>query len=116
LVRLGNFKQVKGPDNVRMDKTLRPFNGSVYMGFGSKMAYRVNVIPVEDLLHQTGITNIGLYKDITSGILNVDSTEVLRITGIGQFVDINNPTLEVRFCKKMINKIAADKTTAAGNH
>jgi hypothetical protein len=99
-----------------MDKTLRPFNGPVHMGFGSKMAYRVNVIPVEDLLHQTGITNISLYKDITSGIFDVDSPKVFRITGIGQFVDINNPTLEVRFCKKVINKIAADKTTATGNH
>jgi hypothetical protein len=39
----------------------------------------------------------------------------LRIAGICQLIDINNPPIKIRVGKHVINEIGSDKTATAGN-
>ena len=58
------LQQIKGADDVRLNKCSRPINGAVYMGFGGKMYHPVRLETVDDLLHGSGIADVGPYKGV----------------------------------------------------
>ena len=112
----GNFEEVEGPDDVRMDEALRPSDRTVHVGFGGKVADGVDFMAKKNFLHQSGVADIGLYKYIAPGISGIDAAQVFRIPRIGQLVHIDNPPPEFLLCQKVMNEIAADETATAGYH
>ncbi len=80
------------------------------MTFGGKVNYPIRA--GHHLFNQRGVTDITSNKRI--GRMLVDATEIFQITGVGEFIKINNLVGRMVF-QPIMNKIGANKTGAAGH-
>ena len=86
------------------------------MGFRREMTDPVNLIFRENGLDGLCVADIRFLKDIAPGITCFHACEIFGIPRIGKLVHIDNPAVEIRLLKNMLNKIGPDKTTATGHH
>ena len=81
------------------------------MGFGRKVQDGSRFVFGQQTGHQIFVTNIALNEDVT--LVVSQRRQVVQIAGIGQFVQIDDGLIMAG--KPCVDKIAADKTCAAGD-
>jgi hypothetical protein len=80
------------------------------------MAHCINIVVTEYILHPIGITDVHLLKDVPVAKSFIYAFEILRITRVGQLIDINYPAREFCFLQHIMDEVTADKPAAAGDH
>jgi hypothetical protein len=96
------FQQNLRAENIRTHKNLWPGNGTVDMGLGGKMDYRINSMIGKKPGHQGGVANIPFDESILG--ISFKSGQVFQIACIGQTIKISDKTPGV-VCDKRVNKI-----------
>ncbi len=98
--------------DIGVDKRPGIQNGTVYMGFGSKVSDSINLIAAQQIVHQSAVADISLNKDVARSIRQV--FEVLLAAGIGEDIQIDDMHLRLGLEEKA-HKIRADESGPAGD-
>ena len=100
-----------GADDVGIQKDLRVGDAAVHMTFRGEIDHGVNGIRIENPVDRGSVADVRVYKMVSGIVFNI--LEVLKITGIGQSIDIDDGILRVFFAHQ-VDKVASDKSGAAG--
>jgi hypothetical protein len=116
LISPGNFQEIEGAHDIGSYKFIGPFYRSVYMRFGGKVTDGIYIVAYEEIFHLLKITNIGTFKAVSFGLAFLYIFKIIRISRIGERVDIDDSSGKIVLLKEVSNKVASDKTTATGYH
>ena len=89
------FEEIERPDDIGLNEAVRPFDGTVHMGLGGKMADGVDPVSVEDVLERGHIADVRLSEEIPPRIRLRDAAQIIGIPRIGQAVRIDDPPPEI---------------------
>lgn len=106
------FEQREGTEDIGLDKVSWALNAAINVRLGGKMDHSVNLLIGKQLLKQRLITDIGMHETVIGVILNI--LKVGRVTGVGQFVKVDDPCIGQPFENKT-DKIRTNKSTTTGN-
>jgi hypothetical protein len=85
------------------------------VAFRCKVDHRIDVVFGKNSVDKFGIANVAADKLITFAVLFIDISQIQRIAGIGQFVQIDYLAGKAALIRKEIpDKIAPDKAASAG--
>jgi len=87
------IQQVGGSNYIGVNKFHGAGNGAVNVRLGSQMNNGVEFIHIEEFLHSFGIHDVGLDESIIFFVLDV--FKVFEVSGIGEFIYINNTVVGV---------------------
>ena len=109
-MRTRSLKQPEGADNVGLNERSRPMDGTIHMGFGSKIDHRARLMPVKEFCQQGCIGDVPLDKHVPG--IRGNGLQVLQIAGVGQLVEVDDRLGRVR--QPVEYKVAANEACAAG--
>ena len=95
------------------NKNLRILDTTVNMGLCCKMYNTVNLILRKDLCDRCTVADICFYKCIIISILDI--FQILKVSGIGQLINVDNANLIIIFFEHVMNVIRADKAGTTGH-
>jgi len=111
-----NFEQIEGAVNVRLDKIFWTEDRSVNMTFGREVDNNVDMVAGEHLPDSFVIANISALEEIRAlAEFFIDICEIQEIPCIGQFVKIDQFTIEVSLLQYVSDEIRSYETGAAGH-
>jgi len=85
------------------------------MRLGRKVYHGIDSIFIKDIFHCIEITDIGVFKEITTPTaIVIDVREVLQVAGIGELIHIDDTADKLGILKDIPDKIRADKSRTAG--
>ena len=111
-IYLCSLKQGKSTHYVGLSKGERIFNTSVHMAFRCQVNNSINMILLEDFQHFIKVTDISLYKGIIRLILDI--FQVSQITGISQFIQIDNMIFRI-FIDEQTYNVRSDEACSTCN-
>ena len=88
-------------------------NGSIDMAFGGEVQDSIDVAGGQDGVDELAVTNVSMSKVVP--IQTFEVGEIGGIPGIGQFVDVDDGQIWVRF-EHESNEIRTNKTATSGDH
>ena len=115
-VAAGCLEEVESSLDVGFDECIRRNDRSVNMGFRGKITDGVYFMRFKHAVHGVRITYVRLYEGVSSGNRLLDVGQVFRIAGIGQLIDVDDVSAEIRLQQQIPNKTGSDKTASSGNH
>jgi hypothetical protein len=99
------LEEDESPKDIGFHEGAGIFNGSVHMGFGSKVHDGLHPI-ADPLLYSRGIHNVPSGEMVTGRVGEIG--EVFQISSISQLVDIDQRILWMGL-QKIANKVASDE-------
>ena len=85
------------------------------MGFSGKVTNAVDSIFIKYPGHLAGIAYVRFDKNIPFGKIFFNIGQILRISGIGQVVDIHDPSGKIGFLEQVPDETCSDKPAPACN-
>ena len=99
--RFGRVEKIECPEDICLDEYIRILNAAVHVALRRKMYDAVDVIRLKDLHHLLSVAYVSLDKDIMRIVFKV--FQVLKIAGISQLVNINDPDITAVLVKHIVN-------------
>ena len=109
---LGALQQVDGAHHVALHKDLRILDGAVHMALGGKVDDVVEIVLLEQALHQFLVADVALHEHMAGVTLHV--LQVFQVAGVGQLIQVDQQDLRV-FLEHIMHKVGTNKTGAAGD-
>ncbi len=86
------------------------------MGFGGEVAHRVDPVTGKYLVHASAIADIRPLEEIPFRIIVLDTREVIRISRVGELVNVDDPPGEIDLLKEVSYEVAPDEAAPARDH
>ena len=109
VVGAGAFQQVKGADDIGLDKVFRAVDGAVHMAFGGKVEDGAWLVLGQQTADQLGIADIALHEEVARVVLHCGQS--FEVAGVGQLVQVEDGLVVLR--QPVENEVAADEAGAA---
>ena len=107
-----SLEQRESPHHIRLSKCKRIFYTTVYMTFSSQVNNSINTILLEEFQHFIKVTNISLYKGRIRLIFDI--FQISQITGISQFIQIDNMIFRI-FIDEQTYNVRSDEACSTCN-
>jgi len=116
-VRTGGLEEGEGPVDIGGDKITGPVDRAVDVGLGGKVDNAVHIIFGHDFVYGIALPDVGTLEDVALGSVGLfDVTEREGVAGIGQGIDIDDPSGKLLFVENVADEVPSDKTGATGHH
>jgi len=103
------LKQVKGSDNICLNKVAGAQDGSVNMALGCKVDDGADLMCSEKPPNQIPVGNVTIDKEVPA--IGCNRRQILHVSSVGQLIEIEDRLV---ICRQPVeNKITADKAGAA---
>jgi hypothetical protein len=83
------------------------------MGFGRKMAHRVNGAVIKNFCHGFFITDVFTKKSVPTAEILFHTFKIFGIAGIGKLIHIYYAPAEISFIKQVAYEVGTDKSAPA---
>ena len=103
-----------GAADVRVDKVSGLGNTAIHMRLRREVHNRVKLVLCQDGLHRIAVGNVGLEELVTFAVTFGNAGQVVRISRVGEHIDIRDEFLLVMLQHKT-HKIAADEPAATSD-
>ena len=111
-VKLGCLQQGKGSHDVCTRKSERILDAAIHMAFGRQVDNTVHMVLLHQFANLLEIADVRLDKRIVRLIFDV--FQVCQVSGVGQFVQVDDPIIRI-FVYKQPHYMRSDESGSAGN-
>ena len=111
-INFSGLQQAECAHYVGTGKCKRILDAAVYMAFSSQMDDTVYTILLHDFLHLFVVADVGFDESVVRLVFDV--LQIGQVTGVGQFVQVDNVILGI-FVDEQSDYMAADESGTASN-
>ena len=111
----GQLEQLEGADDIGLDEGVGRHDGPVHVGFGGKVADRVDPVGVENAFHGRGVADVRPLEHVAPVLGRLDVGQVFRVARIGQAVHIDDAAGKIRCFEQVADEVRTDEAAAAGH-
>ena len=115
-IAASQFQQAKRALNIGFDERIRRYDWTIDMRFSGKITNRIHFITIKYICQCADITNVCFFKNVALRVFFTGSYEVIRVAGIGQFIDIDNAPLKIGVGQHIVYEICSNEAAATGHH
>ena len=85
------------------------------MALRGKVHHRIDPVIRKHLLNERRIANVAMDEHVAVFVLRSDIRKVLRVTRIGERIEIDNPTAKFHIGEEVMDKVRPNKPRSAGD-